>query len=173
MSTARFDLRAPGVFGLAGRVVVFAYVGVLVGLPLAALVGRAWTEGGTAFVQAMTSPIARDALVLSIGVALLTGLLNGIFGTATAWVPARYEFPGRSIVSALVDWLKANAPKSAYVSLIADGPAKDLYAQYGFKETAPVSVGRTVRGSACRSSWPRRKCRKPGPPECRPDRTSA
>lgn len=48
---------------------------------------------------------------------------------------------GKQIVKALVDWLEANAPKSAYVSLIADGPAKDLYAQYGFKETAPVSVG--------------------------------
>lgn len=48
---------------------------------------------------------------------------------------------GKQIVKALVDWLEANAPKSAYVSLIADGPAKDLYAQFGFKETAPVSVG--------------------------------
>ena len=42
---------------------------------------------------------------------------------------------GKRIVAALVDWLKVNAPKSAYVSLIADGPAKDLYAQYGFKPT--------------------------------------
>jgi len=48
---------------------------------------------------------------------------------------------GKRIVAALVDWLEANAPKSAYVSLIADGPAKELYAQFGFEETAPVSVG--------------------------------
>jgi predicted GNAT family N-acyltransferase len=48
---------------------------------------------------------------------------------------------GKRIVAALVDWLKANAPQGAYVSLIADGPAKDLYAQYGFAETAPESVG--------------------------------
>lgn len=48
---------------------------------------------------------------------------------------------GKRIVGALVEWLHANAPKSAYVSLIADGPAKDLYAQYGFRETAPASVG--------------------------------
>ncbi len=52
---------------------------------------------------------------------------------------------GKRIVAALVDWLKANAPKSAYVSLIADGPAKDLYGQFGFKETAPVSVGMYLR----------------------------
>ena len=48
---------------------------------------------------------------------------------------------GKRIVAALVEWLHANAPKSAYISLIADGPAKNLYAQYGFKETAPASVG--------------------------------
>jgi GNAT superfamily N-acetyltransferase len=48
---------------------------------------------------------------------------------------------GKRIVGALVEWLHANAPKSAYVSLIADGPAKHLYAQYGFKDTAPASIG--------------------------------
>lgn len=48
---------------------------------------------------------------------------------------------GKRIVAALVEWLKANAPKTAYVSLIADGPAKGLYAQFGFEETAPASVG--------------------------------
>ena len=48
---------------------------------------------------------------------------------------------GKRIVAALVDWLHATAPKSAYVSLIADGPAKDLYSQYGFEPTAPASIG--------------------------------
>lgn len=52
---------------------------------------------------------------------------------------------GKRIVAALVDWLHANAPKSAYVSLIADGPAKDLYAQYGFEPTAPASIGMAFR----------------------------
>ena len=52
---------------------------------------------------------------------------------------------GKQIVAALVDWLKANAPPTAYVSLIADGPAKGLYAQYGFAETAPESVGMYLR----------------------------
>lgn len=52
---------------------------------------------------------------------------------------------GKQIVAALVDWLKTNAPSTAYVSLIADGPAKALYAQYGFAETAPESVGMYLR----------------------------
>ena len=59
--------------------------------------------------------------------------------------PKFMSLPRKRIVKALVDWLEANAPKSAYVSLIADGPAKDLYAQYGFRETAPESVGMYLR----------------------------
>ncbi len=32
-------------------------------------------------------------------------------------------------------------PKGAYVSLIADGKANELYAQYDFKPVAPKSMG--------------------------------
>jgi GNAT superfamily N-acetyltransferase len=44
------------------------------------------------------------------------------------------------IMTALSDFI-ATLPKTAYVSLIADVPANRLYAQYGFDETAPRSVG--------------------------------
>lgn len=48
---------------------------------------------------------------------------------------------GKEIMTALMTYLDAHAPESAYVSLIADGPAKDLYAMFGFQATAPVSIG--------------------------------
>ena len=48
---------------------------------------------------------------------------------------------GKAIVGALVDHLRATAPKGAYVSLMADGEAHRLYAQFGFALTAPRSVG--------------------------------
>lgn len=48
---------------------------------------------------------------------------------------------GKRIMREIMDYLEANAPKSAYVSLIADGQAHQLYAQYGFRPTAPVSIG--------------------------------
>ena len=47
---------------------------------------------------------------------------------------------GKRILAALDAWLQANAPESAYVTLVADGEAKHLYAQFGFAETAPYSV---------------------------------
>jgi ribosomal protein S18 acetylase RimI-like enzyme len=48
---------------------------------------------------------------------------------------------GKAIVNSLMDALRAIAPAEAYVSLIADGKANALYAQFGFTPTAPASIG--------------------------------
>jgi ribosomal protein S18 acetylase RimI-like enzyme len=48
---------------------------------------------------------------------------------------------GKRIMGQIMGYLRAHALPGAYVSLIADGPAKHLYAQFGFAETAPASVG--------------------------------
>lgn len=48
---------------------------------------------------------------------------------------------GKMIVAALVEHLQAHAPASAYVSLIADGEARHLYAKYGFEPVMPASIG--------------------------------
>jgi len=48
---------------------------------------------------------------------------------------------GKAIVGGLMEALKRLAPAEAYVSLIADGQANNLYAQYGFEPTAPASIG--------------------------------
>lgn len=48
---------------------------------------------------------------------------------------------GKRIMAALTDYMNENLPETAYVSLIADVPANQLYAQFGFAETAPRSLG--------------------------------
>ena len=48
---------------------------------------------------------------------------------------------GKVIVSNLMEALWQVAPAEAYVSLITDGEANRLYAQYGFSPTAPASIG--------------------------------
>jgi ribosomal protein S18 acetylase RimI-like enzyme len=48
---------------------------------------------------------------------------------------------GKAIMERLMSELERQAPAEAYVSLIADGQAKDLYAQFGFAPTAPASIG--------------------------------
>ena len=93
-------------------------------------------------------PATLFAVVVELeGTALGMGRVVGDGGTAyqlvdIAVLPAHQSKGlGKRIVAALVAWLHANAPKSAYVSLIADGPAKDLYAQYGFEPVMPESIG--------------------------------
>jgi hypothetical protein len=49
------------------------------------------------------------------------------------------------IMREIVKYLEGNVPESGYVSLIADGQAQDLYAQFGFVHTAPSSVGMVFR----------------------------
>lgn len=48
---------------------------------------------------------------------------------------------GKRIMGEIMRFIETDVPPSAYVSLIADGQAQALYAQFGFKHTAPVSVG--------------------------------
>ncbi|MGY0019994.1 GNAT family N-acetyltransferase [Streptomyces sp. cg35] len=43
---------------------------------------------------------------------------------------------GKRIMAALTEELERRAPATAYVSLIADGPAKFLYEKFGFAETS-------------------------------------
>ncbi len=85
------------------------------------------------------------------GVLVGMGRVVGDDGTAYLVVDIAVapEFQGRgfgkAIVGRLVEHLRETAPVGAYVSLIADGPAEHLYAQFGFKQTAPASVGMAFR----------------------------
>jgi sulfate transport system permease protein len=93
----------PGLGGFLVRGGVVTYVGVLVALPLAALLHTGLAQGLAALWQAVSAPAATDALVLTLTTAGVMALINAVAGTATAWVLVRYEFPGRGLLSGLVD----------------------------------------------------------------------
>lgn len=52
---------------------------------------------------------------------------------------------GKLIMDELINYLKRETPADAYVSLIADQPADKLYLKYGFRYTAPDSLGMYLR----------------------------
>jgi sulfate transport system permease protein len=79
------------------------YVSVLVALPLLTLVVRGLSQGPAAAWDAITAPAAVSALGLSVGTGLVAAIVNGIAGTAIAWVLVRWDVPGRRLLSALVD----------------------------------------------------------------------
>ena len=52
---------------------------------------------------------------------------------------------GKLIMHEIMRYIEEQVPASAYVSLIADGQAQNLYAQFGFTHTAPKSVGMAMK----------------------------
>ena len=84
--------------------------------------------------------LVRDAEVIGMGRVIGD---NGT-GFAIVDIAVRRDHQGRGlgkrIMAALDAWLRAHAPESAYVMLIADGDARHLYAQFGFTDTAPASI---------------------------------
>src|SRR6187551_3972859 len=99
----RFKTRGvlPG-FGLSLGYTVL-YVGLLVLLPLSAMVIKASSLGPSEFWVKVTDDRALAAYRLSFGAAFAGSLLNAVFGVLLAWVLVRYRFPGRGVVDALVD----------------------------------------------------------------------
>lgn len=89
--------------GLAARGLSLGYVGVMVALPLIALVIEASRPGGAAFWKAVVDPFAWHALKLTFITAGIMVGINAVMGTATAWVLVRYDFPGKGLMNALID----------------------------------------------------------------------
>ncbi len=89
--------------GLAARGLSLGYLGVMVALPLVALVIEASRPGGAAFWKAVVDPFAWHALKLTFITAGIMVGINAVMGTATAWVLVRYDFPGKGLMNALID----------------------------------------------------------------------
>jgi sulfate transport system permease protein len=91
----------PG-FGLStGSTVLYLCLVVLVPLSTLALRSSAlsWADAW----RIVASPRALASYRVSFGAALAAAALNAVFGVLVAWVLARYRFPGRSLVDAVVD----------------------------------------------------------------------
>jgi molybdate transport system permease protein len=80
--------------------VVLAVLGMaLFVVPLLGLVARTpWNRVG----ELLTSPVVGDALRLSLTTSLAASAIAAVLGVPLAWLLARAEFPGRSIIRGLV-----------------------------------------------------------------------
>jgi sulfate transport system permease protein len=88
---------------LALRSTAVGYVLVLIFLPLAALARQSFEAGLDRFLQDLSAPQAAAALWLTVETAAIATAINALFGTLSALVLVRYEFPGRWLLNALVD----------------------------------------------------------------------
>ena len=110
--------------------------------------GRAGLEVGDARLGGVlgggASPRALAAYRLTFGAAFVAAAVNVVFGLVTAWVLARYDFPGKGFVDALVDLPFALPTAVAGIALTA------LYAENGwlgrFLEPLGIKVAFAPRG---------------------------
>jgi sulfate/thiosulfate transport system permease protein len=79
------------------------YLSLMLLLPIAALLTTAFSSKPGEFWRIATSPTALSAYTVTFGIALVTAVINGLFGTLIAWVLVRYTFPFRRLVDAVVD----------------------------------------------------------------------
>ena len=80
-----------------------AYLGLIVLIPLSAVVWKTTDLTLVQFWATVTEPRVVASLKLSFGASLIAASVNGFFGLILAWALVRYSFPGKKIVDTLVD----------------------------------------------------------------------
>jgi sulfate transport system permease protein len=85
------------------RFLVVGYVFMLVGWPMITLIQRAFADGFSSFQTAFSDSDVTHALMVTVEISLWAVVINTIFGVGMALLLVRCEFPGKRVLSALVD----------------------------------------------------------------------
>ena len=101
MSNKKFN-PLPG-FGLTMGYTLL-YLSVLVLIPVAGLFLKTFELSWHDFWRLVTDDRALAAYKLTFGASLVAAFLNALFGTLLAWILVRYEFFGKRLIDALVDF---------------------------------------------------------------------
>jgi sulfate transport system permease protein len=86
-----------------GPALAVTYLGLLVLLPIAALVSKGFTGGPAVFWREATGPESFAALKLTILCSLGVAAFNSLAGVLIAWVLVRDDFVGKRVVNAVID----------------------------------------------------------------------
>ncbi|HKR19776.1 MAG TPA: sulfate ABC transporter permease subunit CysW [Stellaceae bacterium] len=76
---------------------------ILLVVPLVFLASEAFGSGIVAYLQALAQPDTLASIRMTLLVAAVAVPLNTVFGVAAAWAIAKFEFPGKSALLALID----------------------------------------------------------------------
>jgi sulfate/thiosulfate transport system permease protein len=95
------------------------YLSLMVLIPLLAIFFKAFALSWADFLQAVASPRVVASYKLTFGASFIGALINVIFGLLTAWVLTRYEFFGKKLVDAFVDFPFALPTAVAGIALSA------------------------------------------------------
>jgi sulfate transport system permease protein len=144
-SNSKANLMLPGFRLTLG--LTMAWIGLLVLLPLSAVVLRAIGIGWSEFWGLLSRPYVLSAFKVSYLTSLYAALVNVVLGVLVAWVLVRYRFPGRRLFDGLVDLPFALPTAVAGITLTtlfsANGWLGKWFYQIGI-ETAYSKTGITI-----------------------------
>ncbi|MEK7707887.1 MAG: ABC transporter permease subunit, partial [Verrucomicrobiota bacterium] len=132
MAQKKFNV-LPG-YGLTMGFTLF-YLSAIVLIPIGFLVIRSLGISWGDFWRLATTERALAAYKLTFGASFIAAIANAIFGTLLAWVLVRYEFPGRRLIDAMVDF------PFALPTAVAGLTLADLFTKNGWLGKYLVPLG--------------------------------
>lgn len=114
------------------------YLSLIVLIPLSAVFFKTFDLSLAEFLEAASSPRVLASYKLTFGASLIAALVNVLFGVLTAWVLTRYDFFGKKLVDAFVDFPFALPTAVAGIALSA------IYAKNGWVGSLLEPLGITV-----------------------------
>ncbi|MEP0848517.1 MAG: sulfate ABC transporter permease subunit CysW [Phycisphaerae bacterium] len=102
--------REPAAIQALLLVVSLTFLGLFLVVPLLAVFVEALRGGIGAYLAALREPDALRAIELTLLVAIIAVPANLAFGLAASWAIARFDFPGKSVLTTLIDLPFAVSP---------------------------------------------------------------
>lgn len=100
------------------RLVAVGYVFLLVAWPVSTIVQEAFADGAEHLLALLDDEQVVNALLLTVQVAGWAVVINLVFGVAISLLLVRYRFPGKRLLSALVDLPMSVSPVVVGLSLL-------------------------------------------------------
>ena len=83
--------------------IAVSYLALIILLPAINVVIQSFAGGLPSLLSSYANPEFFQALLLTLSIALLVLPINIIFGLCVAWVIARHQFPGRTLLISILD----------------------------------------------------------------------
>ena len=100
--TSTAGLRLGPVSGLGlGTAVI--WLSLLVLIPMAAVITKAFGSGWSTFWTEVTAPATKSVLEFTVVSSAVVTVINAVMGTLIAWVLVRDDFPGKRVLDFVID----------------------------------------------------------------------
>ncbi len=116
MGQGRGNRRTAGTY--ARRLVVVGYLVLLVAWPVGLVAKETFADGFSSLRTALEDPVVTHSLTLTVQVAVIAVAVNLVFGVGASLLLVRYRFPGRRLLSALIDLPLSVSPVVVGLALV-------------------------------------------------------